>query len=94
MCAIIAASVMDGRVAGDQTTQGLTRMTRRRIRDHDEGDANRELPDGSPDETPDGVLHVTVGRRKGDRPVEGAREAHVARIHDLPSLIRAVVDGD
>lgn len=39
----------------------------------------------------DGVVLVSVGRARDQAHVEGAREAHVARIHDLPSLIHAVV---
>lgn len=41
----------------------------------------------------DGVVVVSVGRARDRAPVEGAQQAHVARIHDLPSLIHAVVSG-
>jgi len=38
----------------------------------------------------DGVVLVSVGRTRDDAPVKGIRRAHVARIHDLPSLIHAL----
>lgn len=65
-------------------------MVRKNIRDRDGDDPK----DDSAEAVPDGVLHVTVGRRRRQVPADGAREAHVARIHDLPSLIRAVVEED
>lgn len=38
----------------------------------------------------DGVVLVSVGRARDEAPVKGIRRAHVARIHDLPSLIHAL----
>jgi hypothetical protein len=38
----------------------------------------------------DGVVLVSVGRARDDAPLKGIRRAHVARIHDLPSLIHAL----
>lgn len=41
---------------------------------------------------PEGVVLVSVGAGRERTRVRGAREAHVARIHDLPSLIRALAE--
>jgi hypothetical protein len=38
------------------------------------------------------VVLVSVGAGRERTRVRGAREAHVARIHDLPSLIRALAE--
>ena len=42
----------------------------------------------------DGVLLVSVGKTRDETPLVGAIHAHVARLHDLPSLIHACVPGD
>ena len=50
---------------------------------------------GTPGARPplDGVVLVSVGQARGQAPVEGVQMAHVARIHDLPSLIHSLTAG-
>lgn len=53
-----------------------------------DGDVPRRRSGERP--APDGVVLVSVGRARGQTSVKGVRQAHVARIHDLPSLIHAL----
>jgi hypothetical protein len=49
--------------------------------------------DGPSDRPPlQGVIMVSVGSNRRSAAPKGATRAHVARIHDLPSLIHAFVD--
>ena len=41
----------------------------------------------------EGVMLVSVGKTRDETPLVGAVHAHVARLHDLPSLIHACVPG-
>lgn len=40
-----------------------------------------------------GVMLVSVGKTRDETPLVGTVHAHVARLHDLPSLIHACVPG-
>lgn len=40
-----------------------------------------------------GVMLVSVGKTRDETPLVGAVHTHVARLHDLPSLIHACVPG-
>jgi len=42
----------------------------------------------------EGVMLVSVGKTRDETPLVGAIHAHVARLHDLPSLIHACVPND
>jgi len=42
----------------------------------------------------EGVVLVSVGRTRDQTPLKGVRRAHVARIHDLPSLIHSLTPDD
>ena len=42
----------------------------------------------------EGVMLVSVGTSRDETPLVCSVHAHVARLHDLPSLIHAYVPGD